>query len=104
MSNQAPDAIRAALVESEPATPGVAAGLATQRVETVRTMMKKAGIDPARLLETPHVEGSAGVEEGIKLDLAEPSESPRQPGRRAPSPSGGCSARGRSPRWNEARD
>jgi hypothetical protein len=81
---EAPEAIRAALVQIEPAAPGVAAGLAAQRVETLRAMMKKAGIDPTRLVEAPAPEDPAGAEEGIQLDLAEPPESPRQSGQRLP--------------------
>src|SRR5262249_27159383 len=62
----APDAVRAALVESEPAQPAMASGLAAQRVKTVRDIIAKAGVDPARLGQGSLVEGAAGAEPQVK--------------------------------------
>jgi hypothetical protein len=79
-----PDAIRAALVEGEPAPPAATvAALADKRVETVRDMVKKGGIDAARLPETKQVDRDPGSQELVKLDLVEP-DSPRRSGRQAP--------------------
>ena len=77
------DAIRAALVEGESVTPEASAGLAARRVETVRDVIKKAGLDPARLRETGSSEEPKAVEGQIKLDLDTPTERPGRPGPKA---------------------
>jgi hypothetical protein len=66
------DAIRAALVESQSLPADVAAGLATRRVEAVRDMVRKAGVDPARLRETQRGEEGAAGGGQIKVDLDTP--------------------------------
>jgi hypothetical protein len=78
-----PDAVRAALIESESAPGGGGSGLAQKRVELVRDMVKKAGIDPVRLLEAKRVETEEAGPGQVKLDLVEP-ENPRRPGGKGP--------------------
>ena len=78
-----PDAVRAALAESETAPASEAATLADKRLEAVRATVKKAKIDTARLLEDKRVDVSAADEPQVQLNLAE-SEQPRGPGRSAP--------------------
>ena len=82
---ETPDAIRAALAQSEAAPADAVSSLADQRLEAVRAAIKKAGIDTARLLEDKQDKQDKRVEiaqEGdpqVKLDLAEP-EKPRRRG------------------------
>jgi hypothetical protein len=52
-------------------------------LEAVRTTIKKAKIDTARLLEDKRADVAREDEPQVRLDLAE-SENPRSPGRRAP--------------------
>jgi hypothetical protein len=73
------DGLLAALTESPPALPAEASALAAGRLESVRTTLRQAGIDPARLLETKSVQRQEAVEEGIELALVEP-EPARRPG------------------------
>ncbi|PYN37887.1 MAG: hypothetical protein DME01_02745 [Candidatus Rokuibacteriota bacterium] len=80
---ETPDAIRAALLEGETLPADAVSTLADKRLELVRTTIKKAGIDPARLLEDNRAEVAQADEPQVRLDLAE-SENPRSPGRRAP--------------------
>jgi hypothetical protein len=77
------DPIRAALVESESVPPDAAAALAARRVEAVRDMIKKAGLDPARLRETTSRDDPRAVDGQIRLDLDTPAEKPGRPGPRA---------------------
>jgi hypothetical protein len=81
---EAPDAIRAALLESEPASPTAASGLGLQRVEAVRQLLTKAGVDSGRLRETAVAEAPEGVEGQLTLDLVEAPESPQRPGTQPP--------------------
>jgi len=81
---EAPDAVRAELLENAPPAQALATALALRRVETVRALMRKAGIDAARLSEAPPVEGPAGRDGEVKLDLAEPPQTPSPPGRKGP--------------------
>ena len=81
-----PDALgpmRTALLETETIQPLATSELAAQRLEAVRTMMKRAGIDAARL---PHkgevVDGQRDVEGQVALDLVQPEILPRRPGQR----------------------
>lgn len=78
---ETPDAVRAALLEGETPPAEAVSKLADKRVETVRETVKKAGIDPSRLLETKRAEGADEADPQVKLDLVEP-ENPRRPGRR----------------------
>jgi hypothetical protein len=78
-----PDAVRAGLMESEAVPAATAATLADKRVEGVREMVKKAGIDPARLPERKAAQGQEVGEGMVKLDLVEP-ESPRRQGWQPP--------------------
>jgi len=73
------DGLLAALTESPPALPAEASALAAGRLESVRTTLRQAGIDPARLLETKSAQRQEAVEEGIELALVEP-EPARRPG------------------------
>jgi hypothetical protein len=71
------EAVRAALAEDEAISPAAVRGLAAQRMEMVRAVVKQAGLDPGRLPEkAPLVQGQGEGE--VKLDVAEP-ESPRRP-------------------------
>jgi len=79
---ETPDAVRAALLEGEPPAEAVST-LADKRLEAVRATVKKAGIDPSRLLEAKRAGGAEGDDPQVKLDLVEP-ENPRRPGRRPP--------------------
>jgi Domain of Unknown Function (DUF748) len=74
------DAIRAALLEGETPPADAVATLAERRLEAVRVSVKKAGIDPSRLVDAKPAGGAAEDEPQVKLDLVE-SESPRRPGR-----------------------
>jgi hypothetical protein len=78
---ETPDAVRTALLEGETPPGEAVSRLADKRLETVRETVKKAGIDPSRLLEAKRAEGADEAEPQVKLDLVEP-ENPRQPGRR----------------------
>jgi len=78
-----PDAVRAALAETEPAPAAEAATLADKRLEAVRATVKKAKIDTARLLEDKRVDVAADGEPQVQLDLADAEQSR---GRRAPEP------------------
>ena len=78
-----PDAVRAALAETEPAPAAEAATLADKRLEAVRATVKKAKIDTARLLEDKRVDVAAYGEPQVQLDLADAEQSR---GRRAPEP------------------
>jgi hypothetical protein len=77
------DAIRAALLEDQPPPASALSALADKRLEAVRTTIKKAKIDTARLLEDKRADVAQEGEPLVRLDLAE-SENPRPPGRRAP--------------------
>ena len=80
-----PDAIRTALAGSEPIPPDVTSGLAAQRVEKVRSLLKQAGIDPARLPQkSPLIEAQEGVEREsqVALDLVGPESQPQPPPQR----------------------
>jgi len=77
------DALRAALLESETPPAEAVSALADKRLEAMRATVKKAGIDPSRLLEAKRAEGTEGDDPQVKLDLMQP-ETPRRPGRRAP--------------------
>jgi len=72
------DAIRAALVQGETSADDVSA-LAAKRMETVRTTLKKAGLDGSRLTEAKQVESAEDGAPQVRLDFAEP-ESPRRRG------------------------
>ncbi len=78
---ETPDAIRAALLERETPPAEAVSTLADKRLEAVRAIVKKAGIDPSRLLEAKRAEGADEGDPQVKLDLVEP-ENPRRPGRR----------------------
>ena len=78
---ETPDAIRAALLERETPPAEAVSTLADKRLEAVRAIAKKAGIDPSRLLEAKRAEGAEEGDPQVKLDLVEP-ENPRRPGRR----------------------
>src|SRR5262249_37018497 len=78
----APDAMRAALLDSEPIPPTATSELAGQRVETVRAVAKRAGIDAARLPQKSEVvDAERDVDGQVTLDLVTP-ESPRRPAQR----------------------
>jgi hypothetical protein len=74
---QAPDAIRAALLESQTPPTDAVSTLAAKRLELVRATLKKAGIDGSRLTEAKRVESAPEAEPQVKLDLAEPENSRR---------------------------
>jgi|RhiMethySRZTD1v2_1073278.scaffolds.fasta_scaffold01805_24 uncharacterized protein DUF748 len=78
-----PDAVRAALAETETAPAAEASTLADKRLEAVRATVKKAKIDTARLLEDKRVDVAADAEPHVTLDLAEGEQSR---GRRASEP------------------
>lgn len=89
------EAVRAALVGSEPIAPAAVPGLAAQRMEMVRAVAKQAGLDPGRLPQkAPLVQGQ---EEGeVELDVVQPEIARRpSPQRREflgiPLPIGGSS-------------
>jgi len=65
---ETPDAVRAALLEGEPPAEAVST-LADKRLEAVRATVKKAGIDPSRLLEAKRAGGAEGDDPQVKLDL-----------------------------------
>ena len=67
-----PDAVLAALRESEPIPAAAGQRLAEQRVESVRATFKSAGIDPARLPQTSRARAQDAVEGRVELDLGEP--------------------------------
>jgi len=69
------EAIRAALLESEPPPAAEVPGLARKRVEAVRATLKQAEIDPARLLPATLVEAPEGR---IDVALAEADTSRRR--------------------------
>jgi len=77
------DAIRAALLEDQTPPASALSALADKRLEAVRTTIKKAKIDTARLLEDKRADVAQEDQPQVRLDLAE-SENPRPPGRRAP--------------------
>jgi len=78
-----PEAIRAALMEGEPIPETAAAGLAAQRMETVRARVKQAGIDPARLPQKAPLLQGRGEDEGqIALDVVQPEGPARLPPQR----------------------
>ena len=77
------DAIRAALLEDQTPPASALSALADKRLEAVRTTLKKAKIDTARLLEDKRADVAQEGEPQVRLDLAE-SENPRPPGWRAP--------------------
>jgi uncharacterized protein involved in outer membrane biogenesis len=79
---ETPDATRTALLEGETPSAETVSTLADKRLEAVRATVKKAGIDPSRLLAANRG-GTEGDHPQVKLDLVEP-ESPRRPGRRPP--------------------
>jgi Domain of Unknown Function (DUF748) len=86
------DAIRAALLEVEPPPADAVSKLADRRLEALRATVKKAGVDPSRLVDAKPAASAVGDEPQVKLDLVD-SEGPRRPGRRAGdfwrSPTGG---------------
>jgi hypothetical protein len=87
----APDAIRAALVETQSLSPDAAAGLAARRLEAVREPIRKAGLDPARLRETAGTDDPAAAEGQIRLELDTPAERQGRSGPKAalsPQPAG----------------
>ena len=51
--------------------------LAAKRLETVRTTLKKAGIDGSRLAEAKQIDTAEGGAPQVKLDLAEPESARR---------------------------
>jgi Domain of Unknown Function (DUF748) len=78
---ETPEAVRTALLEGETPPVEAVSRLADKRLETVRETVKKAGIDPSRLLEAKRAEGAEEADPQVKLDLVEP-ENPRRPGGR----------------------
>jgi hypothetical protein len=74
-----PEAILAALVESEPARTAEASELRAQRVKAVRATVKQAGIDIGRLSQTKLVERQEAVEGEIEIEIVEPDSSRRSP-------------------------
>ncbi|HEV8441769.1 MAG TPA: DUF748 domain-containing protein [Methylomirabilota bacterium] len=77
----APDAVRAALVESEAAPAAAASTLAAERLDAVRAMFKKAGIQAARLPEEKGADAAAAGAGQVELKLVEPDSSHQpQPG------------------------
>jgi hypothetical protein len=77
------DAIRAALLEDQTPPASALSALADKRLEAVRTTIKKAKIDTARLLENKRADVAQEGEPQVRLDLAE-SENPHPPRWRAP--------------------
>jgi len=66
------DAARDALAKSEPVATTVADEIAKARVEAVRALVKKAGIDTARVPDVQPLEGSDATRSLVALDLATP--------------------------------
>jgi len=77
------DAVRAALLEGQTPPADAVSTLADKRLEAVRSTIKKARIDTARLREEKRAEVAQEDEPEVRLALAE-SENPRRPGRGAP--------------------
>jgi hypothetical protein len=69
------DALLAALADSEPMGPDQVPTLARARVETLRAVLKQAGIDPGRAPDMKPVEASEAVGGTIELELIEPDGS-----------------------------
>jgi hypothetical protein len=74
---------RAALANAEPVSASAADEMAKARVETVRAVIKKAGIDTARLPDARTLEGPDATRSLVTLDLATP-ESTAKPQRLIP--------------------
>ncbi|HXH83671.1 MAG TPA: DUF748 domain-containing protein, partial [Candidatus Tectomicrobia bacterium] len=64
------DSTLGALIERQPVPPSAAAELAEDRVEAVRTAVKEAGIDAARLVNAKAVEREANG--GVELEVVAP--------------------------------
>jgi hypothetical protein len=67
------DAMLAVLLEREPMPPSEIPELASRRAEAVKSQVKQAGIDPARMVERTPVQRDASR---IELDVLEP-DTPR---------------------------
>jgi Domain of Unknown Function (DUF748) len=74
---ETPDAARETLASAEPRSPGTAGEIARARVEAIRALVKKAGVDPARLPDARPVEGADAVGSLVSLDLATQESAPR---------------------------
>jgi len=64
------EAVLTALAESEPLPTAAATGIAAARVEAVRALAEKGGIEPARLPRSKLVQGQEAVDSQVTLDLA----------------------------------
>jgi Domain of Unknown Function (DUF748) len=73
-----PEAVLAALAESERTSTGDASGLATKRMDAVRSKLKEAKVDSARLVENKVAQRQEAAEGGVQVDLVE------QPGVKPP--------------------
>jgi hypothetical protein len=74
------EAIMAALLESQPESAPDDAELAARRIDAVRNLVKQAGLDADRLVETRPVVG-AGGEGRVELAVREPEAPRRSPAR-----------------------
>jgi Domain of Unknown Function (DUF748) len=73
---ETPDDTLAALADTE-ASPALAPGLATRRLETVLALLQEAGVPPGRLVAAPLVERPDSTEGAVELALLEP-DAPRR--------------------------
>jgi hypothetical protein len=76
--NQTPpgtsDAIDAALMEAEPLPASAASEMAAQRLDAVRTMARKSGVDTGRFVERKPIEGPNARDSQVALDVTAPEE------------------------------
>jgi Domain of Unknown Function (DUF748) len=73
-------AVMAALAEGEQQPTREASGLAAKRMDAVRSKLKQAKVDTARLVENKIVEGREAADGSIQVDLVEPPGAKPAPG------------------------